>query len=133
MLYTVIVGGMAPNGVISGNTYRQQVYLGVNGRRHVKVKGWEYNSTPAPPDGNTGILVNVAELFDKTSNTTLGTFTFGFLHNQHIHPFDLDLGVQNLNGYLNFTITTQYTIALLTINYILYLEIGEENKYPLLN
>ena len=133
MLYTVIVGTMAPNGVLGVNTYRQQIYLGVNGRRHVKIKGWEYASTPAPAGATTGVLVNIDELYDKSSNTTLGTSTFAFLHNQHTHPFDLDLGVQNLNGFLTFTITTQDTTQIAGLNFILYLEIGEENKYPLLN
>jgi len=133
MLYTVVVGTMAPNYTITLNVLRQQIYLGVQGRRHVKIKGWEFASIPAPEAGFTGVLVNIAEFADTSSNSIYGTYTLGFLHNQHTHPFDLDLGVQYLNGFLNFTITTQNTANIAGLNFVLYLDIGEENKYPLLN
>ena len=133
MLYTIVVGTMAPNYNITLNVLRQQVYLGIQGRRHVKIKGWEFASIPAPGAGFTGVLVSIDEFADKSSNSIYGSYTYAFLHNQHVHPFDLDLGVQYLNGFLTFTITTQDTATLAGLNHVLYLEIGDENKYPLLN
>jgi len=138
MLYTVIVGGMAPNGVINGNTYTQIVYLGISGRHNVKINGFEYNATPVPADGTTGVLVRIDELFARTNPTrstlnTVGPYNFAFLHTQHIHDIKVDLGIQNLNNYLTFTIITANAATITALDYILYLEIEEETKYLLNN
>ena len=138
MLYTVIVGGMAPNGVINGNTYTQIVYLGISGRHNVKINGFEFNATPVPADGLTGVLVRIDELHARMNNTrstlnAIGPYNFAFLHTQHIHDIKVDLGIQNLNNYLTFSIITANNATITALDYILYLEIEEETKYLLTN
>jgi hypothetical protein len=127
MLYTVIIGNLAPNGVISNNTFSQQIYLGIQGLHNVKIKSFEYNSTPVPADVNTGVLVRIPELFTKSNPTNNGNFSLAFLHltNNNTHPYELDLGIQNLTGYLNVFIQTQLGTTLTGLNLIMYLEITD--------
>jgi len=125
MLYTVIIGTLAPNANFSTNTLSQQVYLGIQGLHNVKIKSIEYNATPTPADGSTVLLIRIPELFTKTNPTTSGQFSLALLHNQHIHPYDLDLGVQNLTGYLNVFLQTQATATITALNLIMYLEITD--------
>lgn len=141
MLYTVIVGRMAPNYIVPTapaplNTFRQQIYLGISGRHNVKIKGFEFNATPNPADGARGVLVRIDELYMRSNTTTLGGFNFAFLHIDHIHDYELDLGIQILNNYLTFTITAENAIngtegTFTNLDMILYLEIEEETKYLL--
>jgi hypothetical protein len=128
MLYTVIIGTLAPNANFSTNTLSQQIYLGIQGLHSVKIKSIECNITPTPADGATVVLMRIPELFTKTNPTTSGQFSLALLHNQHIHPYDLDLGVQNLTGYLNVFIQTQSTSTITALNLIMYLEIMDASS-----
>lgn len=137
MLYTVIIGRMAPNYVApTTNTFTQQIYLGISGRHNIKIKAFEFNATPQPADGARGVLVRINELYMRSNTTTLGGFNFAFLHIEHVHDYELDLGIQDLNNYLTFTITAQNVVlggpgSFTNLDMVLYLEIEEETKYLL--
>jgi hypothetical protein len=137
MLYTVIIGRMAPNYVApTTNTFTQQIYLGISGRHNIKIKAFEFNATPSPADGARGVLVRINELYMRSNTTTLGGFNFAFLHIEHVHDYELDLGIQDLNNYLTFTITAENVVAggpgsFTNLDMVLYLEIEEETKYLL--
>ena len=122
-----------------GNTFTQQIYLGISGRHNVKIKAFEFNATPVAVDGARGILVRIDELHMRMNTSTLGGFDFAFLHIDHMHDYELDLGIQDLNNYLTFTITASNIVlgnapgTLTTVDMVLYLDIEEETKYLLNN
>lgn len=135
MLYTVLVGSFAPNGVININTFTQQIYLGISGRHNVKIKGMQLDVNP---DLQGLVLIRIDEFYNRLSPNTVGSYNFALLTDGFTNPppIDLDLGIQNLNNYLTFTIThTNTTLTALNpitqLNFLLYLEIEEETKYLL--
>lgn len=134
MLYTVIMGPMSnqsSDAITYGtNTATQRVYLGISGRHNIKIVGWEFACIPAPSASLTGVNVYIPELMTKSNANNC---TYSFCHNEHIHPMVFDLGVQQLNNYLTITINTGSGGTLTSVNYMLYLDIEAENKYPLTN
>lgn len=134
MLYTVIMGPMSNQSsdaiTYGNNTASQRVYLGISGRHNVKILGWEFVAVPGPSTSLSGVTVYIPELMTKSNANNC---TYSFLHNEHIHPMVFDLGVQQLNNYLTITITTSSGGTLTSVNYVLYLDIEAETKYPLKN
>ena len=124
MLYSVVIDG------ITNNTLYQR-YTGVSGRHHVRLMGFSFHQT-----GGSGTLINVfcPQLGTTTTNDTGTGRTFlSFLVdlNAFDHHFGtIDLGVRELNNYLDFVFTgTSNTVA----RFILYLDINDaQTQYSLL-
>lgn len=140
MLYSVVIDG------ITNNTLYQR-YTGISGRHHVKLMGFSFHQTGG--SGNV-VSVNCQQLGNNTSNaidttTMIGTVQITNFNAQNtrtflsflvdLNSFDhhygaIDLGVRELNNYLDFVFTgTSNTAA----RFILYLDINDaQTQYPLL-
>jgi hypothetical protein len=134
MLYTVLVGQNAPNFPvlpIATNTFTQQIYLGISGRHNVKIKGIQFDINP---DTAGLVFVRIDEFYSRLTNNTTGSYNLAFLTDgfiQSMTNMNFDLGIQNLNNYLTFTITTTAGGPITYANFLMFLEIEEETKYLL--
>ena len=125
MLYSVAID------TIANNTLYQR-YIGVSGRHNVKILGFSYHQT-----GGSGTVINVfcPQLGNTTTNNTGTGRTFlSFLCDLNSfsqHYGSMDLGVRELNNFLDFTFTDTSAVA---ARFILYLDINDaRTEYPLLN
>ena len=130
MLYTVAI-----NTILNNTLYQR--YIGVSGRHNVKILGFSYNQT-----GGSGTLINVfSPQLGTTTTTDIGgagrTFLSFIFDNGSFsqHYGSMDLGVRELNNYLDFTFTdTTATDVITNTRFILYLDINDaRTEYPLLN
>ena len=134
MLYSVIIDTIV-------NSTNYQRYIGVSGRHNVKIMGFSYYQ-----NADTGALINVfcPQLGNTTTTNTVAGRTFlSFiydLNNFRHHYGSIDLGVRELNNFLDFTFTgtTPGTVAPApvssTTKFIIYLDINDaRTEYPLLN
>ena len=132
VLYSVLIGAMSNNeaAVYATNTLSQRVYIGLTGRHHVKIAGWEYTAVPATGVTTPGVQLYIREfgVNSNGNNTTLAFLNTGT--DIFSHPIKLDLGIQIFNNFLNILITTQ-AAALTNVNMVLYLEIDPVNEFPL--
>ena len=139
MLYSVVIDG------ITNNTLYQR-FTGVSGRHHIRLMGFSFTQT-----GGSGsvISVNCQQLGNNTSNaldttTMIGTVQITNFNGQNTRTFlsflvdlntfdhhfgSIDLGVRELNNYLDFVFTgTTDTAA----RFILYLDINDaQTQYSL--
>ena len=121
------------NGVPYGS-YEQKVYMnGISkGRYYVKIKGYEFVSTSTPAytvSGISGATATIEELY--MSNNANIYCTIPLLRNEINHPMNLDLGIQNLTGYLTLRIVLQVAnMVCNNMNFMLYLEIDEVKDEP---
>ena len=141
MLYSVVIDG------ITNNTLYQR-FTGVSGRHHVKLMGFSF--TQAGGSGSV-VSVNCQQLGNNTSNFTnlisteqIGTRQITYYNTQNtrtflsfivdLNAFDhhfgvIDLGVRELNNYLDFTFTGTTDNA---ARFILYLDINDaQTQYSL--
>ncbi len=125
MLYTVAI-----NTILNNTLYQR--YIGVSGRHNVKILGFSYHQT-----GGSGTLINVfcPQLGTTTTTDAGATRTFlSFIFDSGSlsqHYGSMDLGVRELNNYLDFTFTGMIETA---TRFILYLDINDaRTEYPLLN
>ena len=130
MLYSVAIN------TIANNTLYQR-YIGVSGRHNVKLLGFSYHQT-----NGSGNIINVfCPQLGTTTTTDLGGATRTFLSfifdngSFSQHYGSMDLGVRELNNYLDFTFTdTTATDVITNTRFILYLDINDaRTEYPLLN
>ena len=124
MLYSVAIN------TIANNTLYQR-YIGVSGRHNVKILGFSYHQT-----GGSGNIINVfcPQLGITTTNDAgAGRQFLSFLcdlNGLSQHYGSMDLGVRELNNYLDFT----FTDTSATAGFIIYLDINDaRTEYPLLN
>ena len=126
MLYSVAI-----NTILNNTLYQR--YIGVSGRHNVKILGFSYHQT-----GGSGTIINVfsPQLGNRTT-TDLGGATRSFLSfifdsgSLSQHYGSMDLGVRELNNFLDFTFTDTTANA---ARFILYLDINDaRTEYPLLN
>lgn len=121
------------NGVAYG-AYEQRVYMnGIpKGQYYVKIKGYEFVATSTPAytvSGISGATATIEELY--MANNANIYCTIPLLRNEITHPMNLDLGIQNLTGYLTLRIILQVAnMVCNNMNFILYLEIDEVKKNP---
>ena len=126
MLYTVAIDNIK-------NSKLFQRYIGVSGRHNVKILGFSYHQT-----GGSGTIINVfSPQLGSTTTTDLGGATRTFLsflcdlNGLSQHYGSMDLGVRELNNYLDFTFTDTTATA---SRFIIYLDINAvRTEYPLLN
>lgn len=121
------------NGVAYGS-YEQKIYMnGISkGRYYVKIKGYEFWATSTPAftvSGISGATATIEELY--MANNANVYCTIPLLRNEINHPMNLDLGIQNLTGYLTLRIILQApNMGLNNMNFSLYLEIDEVKDDP---
>jgi len=125
MLYSVAI-----NTILNNTLYQR--YIGVSGRHNVKILGFSYHQT-----GGSGTLINVfcPQLGNTTTNDAGTGRTFlSFIFDSGSlsqHYGSMDLGVRELNNYLDITFTGMIETA---TRFILYLDINDaRTEYPLLN
>lgn len=125
MLYTVAINTIA-------NSTLYQRYIGVSGRHNVKILGFAYHQT-----GGNGTIINVycPQLGTTTTiDTGAGRTFLSFICDNNSfsqHYGSMDLGVRELNNFLDFTFTDTTANA---ARFILYLDINDaRTEYPLLN
>ena len=125
MLYSVAI-----NTILNNTLYQR--YIGVSGRHRVKILGFSYHQT-----GGSGTLINVfCPQLGSTTSTDIGaTRTFlSFIFDSGSlsqHYGSMDLGVRELNNFLDFTFTGMIETA---TRFVLYLDITDaRTEYPLLN
>jgi len=126
MLYSVAI-----NTILNNTLYQR--YIGVSGRHNVKILGFSYHQT-----GGSGTIINVfSPQLGTTTTTDLGGATRSFLSfifdsgSLSQHYGSMDLGVRELNNFLDFTFTDTTANA---ARFILYLDINDaRTEYPLLN
>ena len=127
MLYSVVIDNIKNNKLF-------QRYIGVSGRHNVKILGFSYHQTVG---GSNGSIINVycPQLGNTTTiDTGAGRTFLSFLFDNNSfsqHYGSMDLGVKELNNYLDFTFTDTSATA---SRFILYLDINDaRTEYPLLN
>lgn len=125
MLYSVAI-----NTILNNTLYQR--YIGVSGRHSVKILGFSYHQT-----GGSGTIINVfSPQLGTTTTTDTGTgrsfLSFIFDTNSlSQHYGSMDLGVRELNNYLDFTFSGMIETA---TRFIIYLDINDaRTEYPLLN
>jgi hypothetical protein len=126
MLYSVAI-----NTILNNTLYQR--YIGVSGRHNVKILGFSYHQT-----GGNGTIINVfSPQLGTTTTTDIGGATRTFLsficdnNSFSQHYGSMDLGIRELNNYLDFTFTDTTANA---ARFILYLDINDaRTEYPLLN
>ena len=126
MLYSVAI-----NTILNNTLYQR--YIGVSGRHHVKILGFSYHQT-----GGSGTIINVfSPQLGTTTSTDIGGTTRTFLSfifdsgSLSQHYGSMDLGVRELNNFLDFTFTGMIETA---TRFIIYLDINDaRTEYPLLN
>jgi hypothetical protein len=129
MLYTVVIDNIKNNKLF-------QRYIGVSGRHNVKILGFSYHQT-----GGSGSIINVycPQLGPTTTiDTGAGRTFLSFIYDSGSfsqHYGSMDLGVRELNNFLDFTFTdTTATDVIVNTRFILYLDINDaRTEYPLLN
>ena len=129
MLYSVVIDNIKNNKLF-------QRYIGVSGRHNVKILGFSYHQT-----GGSGNIINVycPQLGPTTTiDTGAGRTFLSFIYDSGSfsqHYGSMDLGVRELNNFLDFTFTdTTATDVIVNTRFILYLDINDaRTEYPLLN
>lgn len=126
MLYSVVVDAIA-------NSTNFPRYIGVSGRHHVKLLGFSYHQ-----NGGSGSLINVF-CTQLGNNTTLagegaGRCFLSFIYDMGSfsqHYGVIDLGIKDLNNYLDFSFTNT---ANADRRFVIYLDINDaRTEYRLLN
>ena len=120
MLFSVVIDD------IKNNTNYPR-YTGVSGRHHVKLLGYGYHQT-----GSSGSIINVFcpqlgnnTTLSTTTNTGAGRSFLSFLcdHKSFDHHYGVvDLGIRELNNYLDFSFTDTTATA---ARFVIYLDIND--------